>query len=169
MENSDKIPSVISYSPRSTGNEQQWGASLSPDAVAMVNTKIGLDLHDVSEELDLIIQALDGMKDLGFENIKASQGLPEYPWKSPEEIVTDYLTKVFQYVLQSIDVFSASLGALLPIDIVMTMPTVCFSPLDLISKCQYWGRGGHTELKTQRSVHCHELEQTRRTFQDWWT
>jgi hypothetical protein len=36
----DKIPSVISYSPATEVGEQQWGLSLSPDAVAMVNTKL---------------------------------------------------------------------------------------------------------------------------------
>src|SRR4051812_8621560 len=36
MGNLDKVPSVISYSPSSGAQERQWGASLSPEAVAMV-------------------------------------------------------------------------------------------------------------------------------------
>lgn len=45
MGNHDKIPSVISYSPSSHVGEQQWGASLSPDAVTMVHTKLELDVQ----------------------------------------------------------------------------------------------------------------------------
>ena len=75
MGNHDKIPSVYSYSPGSQAGEQQWGASLSPEAVAMVNTKLELDVQDnKSDELELILQALDGMHNLDFQHVKASQG-----------------------------------------------------------------------------------------------
>jgi hypothetical protein len=125
MGNHDKIPSVISYSPASSEEEQQWGASLSPEAIAMVHTKLELDVHDTSEELDSILQAMDGMHNLHFQNVKVTQGLPEYTWKGPEEIVEDYLTKVFDYLLEAVDDFTDELRAEIPVDIVITIPAVC--------------------------------------------
>lgn len=125
MGNSAKIPSVISYSPSSRAQEQQWGASISPDAITMINTKLELDLLDnKSEELDLILQALDGMNNLNFEHVKAAKGYPEYTWKGPRDIVTDYLTKVFQYLSLEIKNFSPEFSARIPVDIVITVPVV---------------------------------------------
>src|SRR2546423_15537554 len=102
MGNHDKIPSVISYSPAGPAGEAQWGASLSPDAVAMVNTKLELDVQDNnSDELDLILTLLDGIQDLDFGNIAASHARPEYSWKAPEDILADYLTQIFRYLSQT--------------------------------------------------------------------
>jgi hypothetical protein len=82
----DKIPSVISYSETTTADEQQWGLDLSPNALAMVNTKMELDVQDRKlDELDLILQVLDGVNDLNFDDTIANKGFPEYTWKAPEE------------------------------------------------------------------------------------
>lgn len=129
MDNLDKVPSVISYSPSTHMEEQQWGASLSPDAIAMINTKLELDLQDnKSDELDLILQALDGMDDLNFEHVKISKGYPAYTWKGPGDIVADYLTKVFQAVLPAMN-FPAEYLARVPVDIVITVPVVRYNIL----------------------------------------
>jgi len=123
MSNKDKVPSVYSYSPAPNG-EQQWGDSLSPKAVTMINTKLELDVQDnKSDELELILQVLDGMKNLHFDHVRACRGYPEYTWKNPEEIVTDYLIKIFQYVNKHVEKFRV-LG--LPVDIVVTVPVVRF-------------------------------------------
>ncbi|KAI9773911.1 MAG: hypothetical protein M1840_006137 [Geoglossum simile] len=122
MRNDPKVPSVISYSPMSKDEEQQWGRSLSPKAVAMVHTKLELDVHDTSGELDLTLQALDGMCNLHFQYVRASRGLPEYTWKAPEEIVEDYLSKIFDYLLEKLDCFTAELRARISTDIVITVP-----------------------------------------------
>jgi hypothetical protein len=127
MGNHDKIPSVISYSPASDAQEQQWGANLSPKAVAMVHTKLELDLHKTSEELDFILDALDGMHNLHFQNIRAAGGSQQYTWKSPEEIAEDYLAKVFDSLLKHLveTVFPEQLKSRMPVDIVVTIPSVC--------------------------------------------
>lgn len=125
MGNHDKIPSVYSYSPASPAGEQQWGASLSPDAITMMNTKLELDVQDNKlDELELILELLHGTKNLGFEHVKASRGYPAYTWKAPEEIVTDYLTQVFQCLDQAVPNFSSTLRAQIPVDIVITVPVV---------------------------------------------
>jgi hypothetical protein len=128
MGNSDKIPSVISYSPPTKAKELQWGSSLSPDALAMINTKLELDSSERSEELDLLLQALDGMKNLNFEYIKASRGLPEYTFKSPEDIVADYLCKVFDHFYkETLKPLSEEYLNRINVDIVITVPVVRLS------------------------------------------
>jgi hypothetical protein len=120
-----KIPSVYSYSPASPAGEQQWGDSLSEDAVTMVNTKLELDVRENKlDELELILQVLDGTSDLDFESVKTSKGYPEYTWKNPEDIVTDYLTQVFHHLNQVVDHFGSPLRAQIPVDIVITVPVV---------------------------------------------
>ncbi|KAE9364684.1 hypothetical protein N431DRAFT_110243 [Stipitochalara longipes BDJ] len=120
MGNHQKIPSVISYSLGTQNHERQWGADLSPQAVAMVHTKLQLDVEDTSEELDLILQALDGMHNLDFRYIVESKGAPRYTSKGPEEIVTDYLNRVFEYLLEA--VFQPAGLRTLPVEIVVTVP-----------------------------------------------
>lgn len=158
-----KVPSVYSYSPPSEAGEQQWGSSLSPKAVAMVNTKLELDVQENKlDELELILQVLDGTKNLDISEIKKSQGYPEYTWKSPEEIVTDYLTKIFQYLNQRFEVFGDRLRSTMLVDVVITVPVV-FRP---VQKNQWVvliiNRDGHTELKTRLSERLGRLGSTNR-------
>ncbi|KAH7078751.1 hypothetical protein BKA63DRAFT_591475 [Paraphoma chrysanthemicola] len=122
MTNDVKIPSVISYSPSSEDHEQQFGASLSPKSVAMINTKLELGVQDKRlDELTLIIQALNGMKNLDFNHIKAAKGYPDYPWKKPEAIVTDYLTKAFKAFSDATN-YMTEVKRTSPVDIVITIP-----------------------------------------------
>ncbi|OXV10191.1 hypothetical protein Egran_02048, partial [Elaphomyces granulatus] len=122
----ERIPSVISYSPASEMQERQWGSSLSSNAVAIVDTKLELELQDSSGELDLILEALDGMHNLDFQYIRA-HGYPPYPCKRPEEIVGDFLAKVFNAFLEAMTTrleqgFPQELRDRLPVDIVVTSP-----------------------------------------------
>jgi len=131
MSNNPKIPSVYSYTLPQHG-EEQWGESLSHDAMTMINTKLELEVQDnKSGELELILQALEGMGNLRFEHVKAARGCPEYTWKSPEEIVTDYLIKVFQCVDREVEKFSPLLKARIPVDIVITVPVVSVEAFNL--------------------------------------
>jgi hypothetical protein len=97
----------------------------------MVHTRLELDVHDISEELDLILQSLDEMKNLHFQHIKASGGLPAYTEKSAEEIVADYLAKVFTYLEKSVESFMKVLRDRISTDIVVTVPTVQRSILQI--------------------------------------
>lgn len=145
-----KVPSVYSYSPPTEAGEQQWGSSLSPKAVAMVNTKLELDVQENKlDELELIIQVLDGTKNLDISEIKRSHGYPEYTWKSPEEIVTDYLTKIFQYLYQRFEVFGDRLRSTILVDVVVTVPVVFFPVQENQQVVLIINRDGPTELRTQ--------------------
>ena len=142
MDNSEKVPSVISYP------DQRWGSNVNTNAVTMVHTKLELDVGEVNDELDLLLHQLDGMRNLNFSHLVAAEmagGRPAYTQKSSEEIVTDYLTKVFQCLLEVINTFSEELRAIIPTDIVVTVPTVCgpalFAILDFIN---IRNRNGHT-------------------------
>ncbi|KAI4930474.1 uncharacterized protein J4E92_004306 [Alternaria infectoria] len=129
MDNEEKVPSVISYSRSSQAGEQQWGKSLSADAVTMIHTKLELGVEDLLGELDMTLQVLDGMKNLNFDEMMLSKGqndLPPYSHKSPEEIVTDYLEKLFAYVQMEVRVDENNVFAKhTTTDIVVTIPTVC--------------------------------------------
>lgn len=109
----------------------------------MVHTKLELDLHKTSDELDFILDALDGMHNLHFQYIRASQGLQQYTWKSPEEIVEDYLAKVFDAILKHLveTAFPEELRSRMPVDIVVTIPAVCYCIALYINntKCQHLG------------------------------
>jgi hypothetical protein len=148
MTNDIKIPSVISYSARTSDNELQFGADLSPDAVAMVHTKMELDVQETRlDELDLIIQVLDGMKDLNFGHIMASKGMPEYTWKTPEEVVTDYLKKVFAPVWDATS-YLGPIRESVAVDIVITVPVVSSVVFSQVS-CPDNNRTGHIERDAQ--------------------
>ena len=124
MSNHNKVPSVYSYSPASKEGEQQWGLSISPKAVTMVHTKLELDVRGTSEELDLALDALNGMHNLRFQNIQAAGSLPHYTWKRPEKIAQDYLTKVYEAFAEYTRL-DEELRARIPVDIVITIPAVC--------------------------------------------
>jgi len=112
--------------------EQQWGSDLSQGAIAMIHTKLQLDLQDVAGELDLMVHALRGMQDLNFEQLKLMGPLPAYTPKSAEDIVTEYLSRVFEHLLEAIEHFSKELREQIPVDIVVTVPTVRNSGMDII-------------------------------------
>ena len=143
MSNHDKIPSVISYSLCSSRQEQQWGTDLSPRAIAMVHTKLQLDVNEPSGELDLILQALDGMRNLDIQYIISSGGAVDYPREGPEEIVEDYLMRIFTCVLNAIARFTEAWRMTIPVDIVVTIPAVCFPEEErkwiLLKSAQRWG------------------------------
>jgi hypothetical protein len=81
MGNHDKIDSVISYSDKSPELEENWGSDLAPGAIAMINTKLELDINSVSEELDLVSQALDGVDNLSFQRVKNARASRVTIWK----------------------------------------------------------------------------------------
>jgi hypothetical protein len=64
------------------------------------------------------------MMNLNYQNIVATNGLPTYPDKSPEQIITDYLQHILDYLLEAVFVFSQEFRVIIPIDIVLTIPMV---------------------------------------------
>lgn len=96
----------------------------------MVNTKMELDVHDDKiDELELILQVLNGTHDLNFNEIKAQKGFLKYPVKNPEEVVADYLTKVFGHLKKALAIpyfdYETQFKGQIPVDIVITIPVAC--------------------------------------------
>ena len=124
MGSDDKIPSIYSYSPAPEG-QRQWGADITEDAVTMVNTKMELRTQDDKmDELELLLQVLNRTCNLDFETIKAQRCHSRYLVKSPNEIVTDFLSKVFRHLYDHHDHLGPLLRSLMPVDIVIAVPVV---------------------------------------------
>ena len=124
QKNTDKIPSVISFSPADEKMQRQWGYDLSHGAVAMIQTKLELDVQDISHELELIIQNLDGMNNLETAHIMRSGGSLDFTYMSAEDVVTEYLSRVFEQVLSAVEKFSKPFLETTSVDVVVTVPTV---------------------------------------------
>jgi hypothetical protein len=129
MSNTCKVPSAYSYTPSTTG-EEQWGGRMSSDATVMVYTKLELDEQArKSDELEIILHNLDGMDNLNLAHIEKTDGNPAFSPKKPDDIVKDYLDKIFQQVMKFLgtderfrvdDVDRREM----PVDIVFTIPVV---------------------------------------------
>ena len=119
VDNEEKIRSVISYT-----RGIQWGGKLEPGSIAMVHTKLQLQLRSTSHELDYCCQALEGMNNLDFRSLKSAGSLPPYTWKSPETIVEDFLSKMFESLKSVHGVFNSEVLEDTPVDIVATIPAV---------------------------------------------
>jgi hypothetical protein len=104
MGNARKIPSVVSYTDPGSSGARQFGSHLSEDAVVMVNTKLELDVQGKLDELETLLHALQGMGNLSFHNVRHCGGHPSYTGKTPETIITFYLTKVFHAFSKYLDI-----------------------------------------------------------------
>lgn len=123
MSNLDKVPSVKSYSVAEDG-EPQWGSHVSKNAVTMVNQKLELELQSSKlDELDLTLYVLNGAGNLSFNHIRQVGPNPEFTTKSPEEIVQDYLTHIFQCATKVINVSNLETTNT-ALDLVVTVPVV---------------------------------------------
>jgi hypothetical protein len=123
MSNQEKVRSLYSYTEPPNG-EAQWGTDISPNATTMVNTKLELELQDsLFDELDLTLNVLRGTGNLEFERLKVAGPNPDYTSKSPTEIVTDYLTKIYEAASTMID-REALIQTKTAVDIVITVPVV---------------------------------------------
>ncbi len=123
MSNQQKVRSLISYT-RALNGEAQWGTDISKNATTMVNTKLELELQDsLFDELDLTLNVLRGTGNLEYERLRKAGPDPDYTCKSPTEIVTDYLSKVYECARNKIDL-DALVQTKTPIDIVVTVQVV---------------------------------------------
>ncbi|KAK4504279.1 hypothetical protein PRZ48_005195 [Zasmidium cellare] len=121
MSNLEKVPSVISYT-RPRHGEAQWGTDISEGAVTMVNQKLELELQDSRlDELDLTLYVLKGADYLSFDHVREAGPDPEFTFNTPEEVVTDYLRRLFGCMRQSINEEQISRTDT-AIDLVVTVP-----------------------------------------------
>jgi hypothetical protein len=134
----DKVPSEISYSP-APGGERQWGYDFGSRARKLVWTKLELGQQRRPEELQMILDALNGMENLNFDTIRRSGGLPAYPAKDPVDIVADYLTYVREHLMENlVQDYSAHYISTVPVDIVFTVPAVSGKHSLVLDSVSFW-------------------------------
>lgn len=125
MSNQSQIPSVISYT-RSTDGAAQWGSDFGDNAVTMSRTKLELQPQESLEELDMLMQVLKGTGFLAFNPTRDGETESNYAPKNPEEIITDYLTKIFECASVELKL-EELVRTQTPVDIVLTVPVVLIS------------------------------------------
>lgn len=119
-----KVPSEISYSG-ANNSERQWGYDIGKNALTLIWTKLELDEGERSEELQLILNALKGMRNLDFREIRNQNGLPSYPAREPEDVIADYLSEVRKYaMINPPGKINRTFLNMVPIDLVVTVPSV---------------------------------------------
>jgi len=120
----EKVPSEISYS-LAPGAERQWGYDISPGGRKMVWTKLELEQQERPDELRMILDALDGMRNLSFEDTIQREELPSYPGKDPVDIVADYLTYIREHLVEELlQTYGAEFLSSLPVDLVVSVPAI---------------------------------------------
>lgn len=126
-----KIPSLISYTPASNSSDLQWGASISEEALVVKDVKKGLDARSSSvDDVELTLQTTD-KGHLKVEKVTNPKAHPSL-LRTPEQIVADYLTKVFHYLENTFEFLGPHLRTTVQVDIVVTVPAV--EDLDIIHK-----------------------------------
>jgi hypothetical protein len=124
MSNTEKVPSMYSYTKAASG-EEQWGNDFSEDAITMVHTKLELDAQQSKlDELNIILDNLDGMHNLCFDHVLKTDGNPDFAAKKPEIVVLDYMRKIFDRVMKYLVKIPEELRQSLLVDIVITHPVV---------------------------------------------
>ncbi|KUJ14213.1 uncharacterized protein LY89DRAFT_720573 [Mollisia scopiformis] len=120
---SSRIPSLISYSQPNNREYQQWGASISESSMVIKNIKEELDGSNNSlAELQGILQPSEGTSSLDFNDANAYGGNSKQTRKRPEDIVTDYLTKVCSYMHLLDGLEGSHLRSRIEVDIIITVP-----------------------------------------------
>lgn len=127
VQSGGKVPSVISYAISGDGRAN-WGYDITPGSLKIMYTKLELEPQTKPEELDLIIEALDGMKNLNFQEWTSTMNSTEaYTSRTPEQIVLDYLQRMFRPVIAYLlgpNSLTPEYLRTVPVDIVMTVPAV---------------------------------------------
>ncbi|KAF2866044.1 hypothetical protein BDV95DRAFT_584773 [Massariosphaeria phaeospora] len=118
-----KVPSAYSYS---RGRCSQWGYDIEPGSKTFIWTKLALTYGTPEEELKVLRDLMEGLDFMsGLKKSNGQAGLidvPEHLTKSPEDVITDYLTKVSREWYRLISAEATHLLENIPLDIVMTHP-----------------------------------------------
>ncbi|KAK2779585.1 hypothetical protein CKAH01_02933 [Colletotrichum kahawae] len=123
-----KVPSKYTYT---ACNGTKWGYGMGPEALVLKLTKLKLEppsLRDALQELktSLVDAHRLGMNEINNRNtVDVGDDFPHYLTKSPEQIITDYLTNVAKYVRGDIRAKKdPNTLSEFPIDLVITHPAI---------------------------------------------
>jgi hypothetical protein len=130
--NASRVPSAYSYSRRSPKTRsRQWGYSIDDGSHVMRRTKLELEPRTTVKELETLRELMNGL-DLINElrsnkNAAITNDIPRHICKNPADIVRDYLCKVAKEWYLHIRGLGTCILDAVPLDIVVTHPTVCFT------------------------------------------
>jgi hypothetical protein len=116
MDNYDNVPSVIAYMHGDQNIElasTEWGRNISPDSLIIRNARIGLEPRDTNLPSD----SYTTVQREYLDSVLARAG------KSAEQVVADYLGKVFSHFIQQCYLWPC-MFAELDIDLIITAPSV---------------------------------------------
>lgn len=123
-----KVPSKYTYT---ACNGTKWGYGIGPEAVVLKLTKLKLEPPSLSDALQELKTSLVDAHRLGMNEINnrntvdVGDDFPHYLTKSPEQIITDYLTNVAKYVRGDIRAKKdPNTLSEFPIDLVITHPAI---------------------------------------------
>ena len=129
---SQKVPSAISYSPTKNGC-RQWGFDIDNESDVLQWTKLELEPKNISKELDILKNLMQGLELVQKLHEGSSKGAPKQISKSSEDVVRDYLLYVMEHFYDSMTSGQLSLeghGANtfkeVPVDVIFTHPSVGF-------------------------------------------
>lgn len=123
------VPSAISYAEQ-PGGEEGWGSDIAEDCLAFINTKFELEDQNRQDELELTLKVLEGIQSLDWTHIKGAGCCPQYTWKTPVHIISDYLAHIYRSIdrfISSPDMFFSAPffhEVKVPVDLVVTVPAV---------------------------------------------
>jgi molecular chaperone DnaK (HSP70) len=126
----EKVPSRISYGPPPEV-AIKWGYLIKPNDKARPHALMKLKLDErlrKSKQLRLLLQFLaSGIDSLSLNDLDSDDedGPPEYPGKSPVDVVADYLSEVRASAYKTLEMkYGAELFSMLNKVLVITVPAV---------------------------------------------
>ncbi|KAK4161725.1 hypothetical protein QBC43DRAFT_357267 [Cladorrhinum sp. PSN259] len=135
LTSTEKVPSRIAYAPPTTAGADPtiiWGNQIKHNTKATVHACMKLRLDEKmkgSEQFRMLLAFLTSrVNDLDLDAsdiLDEPDGPPEYPGKSPVDMVSDYLTKVREAAWAEIErTYGAEMFASMRRELVVTVPAV---------------------------------------------
>jgi hypothetical protein len=96
----------------------------------MAFTKLELEPQNRLQDLESLKAAIKGMESLDLGKIHLNpHGIPHYPGKTAVEIIADFLKRLREHAISTIEQGQYTAGTLdtMPLDIVITVPAVSMS------------------------------------------
>ena len=114
--NGDKVSSDCAYPPGGF----EWGYEVSEKHEKMMWNKMRLAKQPCKQELEWILSALNGMKDLKND----PDDPPTYPKQKPDKVVADYLTCIREHLVAQMELSRKNILDHFPTELIFTVPAV---------------------------------------------
>ena len=128
----EKVPSRITYGENPPHSQVEWGYDISLSAKGKIHAlmKLKLDKRIKNKQLEMLIRLLTNLENFSLnddddDESDEEEGPPDYPGKSPVDIVADYLTEIRKNVWAELErMYGQVTLANLDRELVVTVPAV---------------------------------------------